>query len=423
MELTKERLEFIRKKTESKNSVFSDKKYLDSLFLPSGIIGREKQAEELLEYLCFKQGSIVPLISVYGRSGSGKSTVVKLVCQNLSDLSCTGFVNLRRSKTIFGCANAILEELGSEPLKSSVGLNKAIDVMEKGIKSILSSEKKSLFVLVLDEYDVIFSDQHGNPSDFLYKLLTLEENLREKGIWVCIVVISNTAVLDYELDDRVKSRMGEAEIYFKPYSESEVFNILKDRAAHAISKKVDEKVLKLCAELSSNEHGDCRRAIQLLCASAEIACDSEITKEHVIIASKNLERDNTDEAIKTCTVHQKLVLLAFAKCVLYSGKQTHSTQDIYDKYNSLQFDYKNLSYRRVFDLLIDLERSGLVERKTRSRGRYGYATEYILTVHEDIVGWIIDKDWWWEQRDQKARTDKYIEEAKEKYKVMKKMSK
>jgi len=119
VELTTEKIAELRQKIQKQNSVFKDKRYLDSLILPSKIIGREKQAEQLIKYLdTLSQGLIVPLISVYGRSGSGKSTIVRFVCQNLPDIS-SAFVNLRKSKTIFGCANLILAELGLENLKSA----------------------------------------------------------------------------------------------------------------------------------------------------------------------------------------------------------------------------------------------------------------------------------------------------------------
>ena len=80
VELTKQTIESIRKDIAKQNSVFSDKKHLDSLFLPSNIIGRRKQAEQLLKHIeSLRQGFVVPQISVYGRSGAGKSTVVKFV--------------------------------------------------------------------------------------------------------------------------------------------------------------------------------------------------------------------------------------------------------------------------------------------------------------------------------------------------------
>jgi cell division control protein 6 len=128
VELTKKGLQKIRKELAAKNAVFSDKRFLDSLFLPSRIMGRNDEATMMVSHIdSARNGLVVPLISVYGRSGSGKSTVVKFVCQNVSDIASYAFVNLRKSKTIFGCANMILTELGAEPLKSAEGLNRVVE--------------------------------------------------------------------------------------------------------------------------------------------------------------------------------------------------------------------------------------------------------------------------------------------------------
>ena len=176
VELSKEKIAEIRKKIEQKNSVFSEKRFLDSMFLPSKIIGREIESEKLVSrILSLKDGFVVPFVSVYGRSGSGKSTVIKFVCESMTDLISFRFVNLRKARTVFGCANVILGNLGKESLSSAEGLNNAVDCMQSQIESILRKEEKKYFVLVLDEYDVLFSDTRGNPSDFVYKLLQMEE--------------------------------------------------------------------------------------------------------------------------------------------------------------------------------------------------------------------------------------------------------
>src|SRR5207247_1732553 len=118
--------------------VFSDKRYLDSLFLPGNIIGRKKQASELITHIESKRhGLVVPLISVYGRSGSGKSTLVKFVSKNMIDTVAMAFVNLRKARSIFGCANLILTELGADSLKSAEGLNKVVDKIGEKIESTL----------------------------------------------------------------------------------------------------------------------------------------------------------------------------------------------------------------------------------------------------------------------------------------------
>jgi len=68
VELTKNDIVSMRKEIAKKNSIFADKKYLDSLFLPSNIIGRKKQARQIIEYLeSIQHGLLVPVISVYGK--------------------------------------------------------------------------------------------------------------------------------------------------------------------------------------------------------------------------------------------------------------------------------------------------------------------------------------------------------------------
>jgi cell division control protein 6 len=396
VELTKKEIDSIRKKIAKQNSVFSDKKYLDSLFLPSNIIGRRKQAEQLLKHIeSLKQGFVVPQISVYGRSGSGKSTVVKFVCQNIQDVVSFAFVNLRKSKTVFGSANLILSELGSSNLKSAEGLNKAVDKIGERIEAILISENKKFFLLVLDEYDVIFSDPRGKPSDFVYKLLTLEENLREKGLWLCIITISNNALSDYELDDRVKSRMGNSEVFFEPYSEDDVMQILLDRADKAFLKKVDNEMLQYCAELSSCDHGDARRAVDLLRVAGELSDGKKITKSDVDKAQEQLQKDRMSTIVSSASYHLRIVIGAICANTLLTGNSWNATSAIYAKYSKMMAkDTKPLSYRRIVDLLVELENTGLVTSRTLSRGRHGYGTEYKLKLSPDMVGPVIGKEWW-----------------------------
>ncbi len=97
MELTKQKIKELRTKIEQKNSVFSQKRFLDTMFLPSKIIGREPESEMLLQHiLSLKDGFVVPFVSIYGRSGSGKSTIVKFVCENLEDIISFRFVCEKR---------------------------------------------------------------------------------------------------------------------------------------------------------------------------------------------------------------------------------------------------------------------------------------------------------------------------------------
>src|SRR5918993_4590309 len=135
----KQYLKRISAELEKENLLFANKAFLDNLTLPSQIIGTERKGKELVRFLLgYKQGLVVPFVSVYGRSGSGKSTVVKFVCENLDEDISYAFVNLRKARTVFGCANLILAELGQPSLKSAQGINTAIerisDTIEQDLK-------------------------------------------------------------------------------------------------------------------------------------------------------------------------------------------------------------------------------------------------------------------------------------------------
>jgi len=279
--LNKQDLQKIILELDKKESIFKDKSYLDTLCFPEKIIGRKKKAEEIVKFLIgYKHRFMVPFVSIYGRSGAGKSIVTRFVCENLEDISY-GFINLRKAKTVFGAANLILEELGQESIKNAHGLNEAMGKIDSSIKAKLDSVQNKVFVLVLDEVDALFYDTRGKPSDFFYKLLVIEEKLREDGYLVCIITISNHILGNYDLDDRVKSRIGSSEVYFEPYSKDEVLKILQEVSTKALITKPDQNVLERCANLSSAEHGDARRAIDLLRKTVEIAMFSSHRKTFI----------------------------------------------------------------------------------------------------------------------------------------------
>jgi cell division control protein 6 len=416
----KQDLKRIYAEVEKENLLFANKTFLDNLTLPSQIIGRESKAKELVRFLLgYKQGFVVPFVSVYGRSGSGKSTVVKFVCENLDEDGISyAFVNLRKARTVFGCANLILRELGQASLKSAQGINTAIEQISSAVEQRLSNMKNNnntkLFVLVLDEFDVLLYDKRGKPSDFIYKLLVMEEKLREKGYLMCIVAISNNVMSDYEVDDRVRSRIGTSEVFFEPYTQQAVLAILKDRAAKAFSGPVGSEIMQYCADQSSQEHGDARRAIDLLRVAAEIAGKrgEKISKMHVDLALARLQKDRVSTTLSPASYHLKLTATALARISYLTQEVWHSTSTVYNQYRHILEKGDNtkppLTYRRIAELLTELENMGLVTSHTSSKGRHGYGTQYKLVVPPDVIGKVCFPDWWSGLIQRKIQHDKSI---------------
>ena len=388
-------LDRIISKVQKEKKVFVKKSALDTSNQPEKIVSRVNEVEKIVRYISdYEQQQTVPLVSIYGRSGTGKSTLVRYVCNYFPEIKLC-FVNLRKAKTVFGTINLILNELDRPSLASAQGMNLGMEKIQKAILTIITLEKKKLFVLALDEFDVIFYDKRGNPSDFVYKLVEMQAELKSKGCLAMIFTVSNNVLSDYDLDDRIRSRIGNSEIFFKPYTKEETLKILQQRSEEAFGKKIDKKVLEECAKISFLEHGDARRAVDLLRVSAEIAAKEkkDLLVKHVKDASKQIQKDRVEEVISSLSHHSKLICLVLASKTFGLDKMQHSTMSIFEKYKKY-VQSEPVSYRRFSELLKDLENTGLIISDTRSNGQKGYRSEFQLVVDPRIVGEMINKEWW-----------------------------
>lgn len=350
------------------------------------IVGREGKARELVRALAGCRGRTHPFVFVYGRTGSGKSAMVRLVCESLG-LPCR-LVNLRSARTVFGCAELVLSELGAAKARRETGA--LVEAMAGAIEAL--SEKT--FVLVLDEFDALMADRRGRPSDFVYRLLMVQKRLRGKGCLMTMIAISNDAMSAGELDDRVRSRVGSSpEIFFDSYSKEEILAVLKERAAEMFGRQPDPGALERCAEICSEDHGDMRRAIDLLGLAGEIAGAGgrAVAKAHIDMAQERLQKDRAVAVMSSASHHLKAVLAVFVRLAYASyGQESawHSTSALYQEYcdSLLAKKQRTLSYRRVSELLSELETTGLVVSRKASLGRYGYGRQYRLAVHPEVAG-------------------------------------
>lgn len=408
-------IERMVQEVRKENALFGDKGRLDAFKPPPAIVGREDKAKELVRFLAggLDKGYAVPFISVYGRSSSGKSTIVRFVCESLKSRQVSyAFVNLRMARTVFGCASMILAQLDCGDTR--VG---TVDRIAGAVESLFRGSGRKLFVLVLDEFDSLFSDRRGRPSDFVYRLLEMQEGLRKKGHLMTIVAISNNAISAYPLDDRVMSRMGSAaEVAFGAYSKDDLLSVLRKRAGRAVG--CDPGVLEYCARVCSDEHGDARRAIELLRAAGELAGlqgHGKILKAHVDAAEEQLQRDRVSAALAGASYHAKVACGALVRVTYLTGEEWHATSTLYGQYcKLLRKDARPLTYRRVSAILGELVDAGLAASATTSRGRSGgYGTRYRLTMSPELVGSACSAGWWKDLVEKKRRHDEEVQKARQ----------
>ena len=248
---------------------------------------------------------------------------------------------------------------------------------------ILDSQKR-LVLLVLDEIDQL-TRKIGD--EVLYNLTRINSELTQSQI--CLVGISNNLIFAEHLDPRVKSSLSEEEIVFPPYNALQIQDILRKRANLAFASQVVQNgVIEKCAAYAAREHGDVRRAIDLLRVAGEIAERSEsktLEISHLDEAEHKVESDKIVGSITNQPRQFQNVL--YSILILSPQKKQFFTGEIYEVYQNLCKQTKNnvLTQRRISDILAELDMLGIINAKIISRGRYGRMREVSLSIDDSIT--------------------------------------
>jgi cell division control protein 6 len=235
-------------------------------------------------------------------------------------------------------------------------------------------------VIMLDEIDKLV-EKSGD--DTLYNLSRMNSELENSRI--SIMGISNDLKFTDFLDPRVKSSLGEEEIVFPPYDANQLRDILQHRSEVAFKEDaLTDDVIPLCAAFAAQEHGDARRALDLLRTAGELAERSQaetVEERHVRQAQDKIELDRVVEVVRTLPTQSKIVL--FATILLEkNGVHNINTGEVFNIYKRLceEIDADVLTQRRVTDLISELDMLGIVNAVVVSKGRYGRTKEISLSV-------------------------------------------
>jgi len=326
-------------------------------------------------------------VFIYGKTGTGKTAVTKYVLNMLSSKSqelgapveiC--YVNCRLVGTEYRVLSSLCEALGVKVPFTGLAVGEVFDRFKEGLEA-----QKKIFIVVLDEIDALIKVRGDT---LLYELTRVNETLRHGR--TSIIGISNDLRFKEFLDPRVLSSLSEEEIVFRPYDAAELRDILWRRAHVAFSEgALLDSAVALCAALAAAEHGDARRALDLLRVAGELAeregsdCVSE---EHVRQAEKRVEHDRILEVLENLPVHSKLVLCSVY--LLGKTKVSYSiTGDIYGIYCELcdQSGLSPLTQRRVSGLISELDMVGLLNARVVSMGRYGRTKKIRLGIGRSLV--------------------------------------
>jgi archaeal cell division control protein 6 len=373
-------------------SLFKNKQVLQSNYFPEGIIHRDKQIEHIASVLAPSLlGQKTSNLFIYGKTGTGKTLSVLHVTNELKKRSKDNkilrieYLNCKLKK-VADTEYRILAELIKKLGGSVPATGLPTDQVYLRFVEILENSEEKLLILVLDEIDQAVKKISDG---FLYNLTRLNTELNK--IQIVIVGISNDLRFLDMIDQRVRSSLSEEEMVFPPYNALQLQEILRKRSEEAFKPNVvSDGVISKCAAFAAREHGDARRALDLLRVAGELGERSGCKKieiKHIDMANDKIERDKILDVIETEPKQFQLVLFSILQLIERS-KESIFTGDIYNYYKDLcaKINTEALTQRRVSDILAEFDMLGLINAKVISKGRQGRTREIKLAIPENILG-------------------------------------
>ena len=369
--------------------IFSNRDALTISFKPDTIPHREKQVNDLGRILTpALKGGRPSNIFLYGRPGTGKTLVSKFVGSELEKISSNDgrkvkvlYINCKMKK-IADTEYRLLAELSKELGKEVPFTGLPTDQVYHAFFEALENCGQTV-ILIIDEIDTLVQK---TGDEILYNLTRINQDLKNSKL--SIIGITNNLGFIETLDPRVRSSLSEEELIFPPYNALQLQDILKTRSSLAFTSEILQTgVIEKCAALAAQEHGDARRALDLLRVAGELAerkSEEKVTIKHVDEAEEKIDVDRVIETVKAQPKQSQIVLYAIIK--LAEKSKEIQTGEVFDSYREIckQQGMKDLTTRRVSDLISELDLFSIVNTKIISKGRYGRTRVISLNLSDTV---------------------------------------
>ena len=377
-----------------KEDIFKDKKTLSSSFIPQKIAHRDTEINQISSMLApVLRGYKPNNIFIYGTCGTGKTICARYIVSQLQDaVKATGkglrvlYINCKMKKvadTEYRLFAHLIKDLGG--VVPDTGL--PTDVVMRKFFELIDS-KASPVIVILDEIDALVK-KIGD--EFLYNLT--RDDLKKTNI--TIVGVTNDISFRDNLDLRVKSSLSEEEVLFKPYNALQLRAIIAERVRDGFKDgAVSDTVIGKCAAIAAQEHGDARRALDLIRVAGELAERSGemiVTEKYIDTAQQKLDLDRVTETVRSQPSHSQAVLYSILR--LYEKSNTAGgwkdrrllTGDVFAAYSEIcaSNGMKALTQRRISDLIGELDMLGIITARVISNGRYGRTRDISMAVKDD----------------------------------------
>ncbi|MFH1403654.1 MAG: AAA family ATPase [Candidatus Altiarchaeota archaeon] len=409
--------------------VFKDLNVLSPHYVPKELPYRSHEIKQVTQILAPILNDAKPNnLFLYGKTGTGKTSVVKRVMGELDEVVADEKRNKNKVRVIVCYMNCRLgynskyqvlirlledEKLTGEDLRKSplTGVKNGklsgrspTELYDK-MKKVVEANAIKL-IAVLDEVDMI-----KDVDDLIYILTRVNDEINEADVdgvkrrgSVSIIGISNRYSFKNSLDPRTKSTLCEQELVFKPYNAKQLKTILVQRVKLGFrARAISESNIGLIAAYAAQTNGDARYALKLLQTAGEIAQNDKrkrVNRDDVKEAKSKVEEDIIFELITTLPEHQQIALYSIADRIT-RGSQYKRLSDlpddvlvsgeVYENYEKIckALNRNPRTMRWFGEYLKELEMLGLVTLSISGSGFRGNTTLIRLGTHPDYIKKIV----------------------------------
>ena len=264
--------------------------------------------------------------------------------------------------------------------------------------SSLNDPSNSHIILIIDEIDILIN----NSQNLLYNIFNWTTYDYAKLI---VISISNTLDLPNRLLPKIRSRMGDNIIMFKPYNKEELGIIIKDRGID-LSLFSQDAIRLSCVKVAAI-NGDLRRVFHILTRAKEINSAENYKKKNKELVSKfdilnawnELFSSKISNVIKSLHIFEKIIIATVLSLIKDQNNNKIRLGDLYErkdnfmkKYNenselSLEMtweEYKKIIYNLLRIKLLnygDIQKSNFIENNIVIRF---YVDEFTMACESDI---------------------------------------
>jgi len=367
---------------------------LDSI---DNVVHRDDEIDTMSDHLYkLMKGITPPNLFIYGSPGLGKTLVTTLLLKLMKKIANDeghDFIYITISCTSTSSDISIMQYIVKE-MQNELDLPNlkhpySVDAQFKAFADLVNQYGGQV-VLVFDDIHLM-----KNPDKIATFMRIKIDGFTNKNL--CIIGISNNLSFEEKLSPRVISSLHKNDMLFLQYDAIQLKDILLDRAVRGLHRNCyDEEILALCAAIAAQDHGDARKAIDLLAAavsSAENKGNSTISTNDVDIARHNIELDTILTSVSKMPTQPKIVLYSII-LRKQQGFNTTSTIELYDLYKQIAVfaGIDLLSQRRVSDISSELAELGIIVATVGSKGVRGRTRKISINQSPEPIKEIIEQD-------------------------------